>query len=247
MQSLDQVKYIWWVLNLKIKMLEAVLFDVIGTTVIEKDPNTIMNCFEKAFRDNGVLFAQEFVRSHRGKDKSEMISLVIEKQGLQRSLIRKVFESFQVNVENSVENFVAHPAANDLFKFLKSSGIKVGLGTGLSRRIFNAIVNASGLDLKSVDYMATLSEMSQPRPDPEMIFHMMRKLKVSTKDVFLKIGDTVADIEEGKNAGVMTAVVLAGTQSDNLLREQNPDFVFTDLGELKNILISTPNKLKQLS
>jgi HAD superfamily hydrolase (TIGR01549 family) len=166
---------------------------------------------------------------------------VIEKQGLQRSLIRTVFESFQVNVENSLENFVAHPAANEIFKFLKSSGVKVGLGTGLSRRIFKAIVNTSGLDLKSVDYMATPSEMSQPRPDPEMIFHMMKKLKVSSKRTFLKIGDTAADIQEGKNAGVVTAVVLAGTQSENLLRAQNPDFVFNDLGDLKNILISMPN------
>jgi phosphonoacetaldehyde hydrolase len=224
-------------------MLEAVLFDVIGTTVVENDPNTIMNCFEKAFQDIGAFFPAEFVRSNRGKDKSEMISLVIEKQGLQRSLIPKVFASFQLNVENRVDNFVAHPAANELFKFLKSNRIKIGLGTGLSRRIFKAIANASGLDLKSVDYVSTLSEMTQPRPDPEMIFHMMRKLKISRKNSFLKIGDTVADIEEGKNAGVLTAVVLAGTQPEDILRSQGADFVFNDLSELKKILVASTSNL----
>ena len=53
--------------------IEAVLFDIIGTTVKEKDPNTIMNCLEKAFLDHDVKFDTAFVRSNRGKDKIEMI------------------------------------------------------------------------------------------------------------------------------------------------------------------------------
>ena len=35
-------------------MIKAVLFDFIGTTVKEADPDVINNCFESAFADNNI-------------------------------------------------------------------------------------------------------------------------------------------------------------------------------------------------
>jgi len=60
----------------------------------------------------------------------------------------------------------------------------------------------------------------------------MRKYSLQP-DELLKVGDTVADIQEGKNAGVVTAAILAGTQANELLRAENPDFLIEELMELK--------------
>ncbi|MGZ8518400.1 MAG: HAD family hydrolase [Chitinophagaceae bacterium] len=42
-----------------------------------------------------------------------------------------------------------------------------------------------------------------------MILDMLKKFSLQ-KEQFLKVGDTVADILEGKNAGVKTAAILSG-------------------------------------
>ena len=51
-----------------------------------------------------------------------------------------------------------------------------------------------------------------------------------------KCGDTIADIQEGKNAGVLTAAILSGTQNEREIAQQQPDFIIHSLAELQNIV-----------
>lgn len=64
---------------------------------------------------------------------------------------------------------------------------------------------------------------------------MMEKFKLHSSEL-LKVGDTVSDVEEGKNAGVVTAALLAGTQDEAALRGAYPDFVLMSLSEITTIL-----------
>jgi len=66
----------------------------------------------------------------------------------------------------------------------------------------------------------------------------MRSMLGISPAELLKVGDTVADIQEGKNAGVLTAVLLSGTQDEVTLIKQNPDFVLHKLTDLIEILRS---------
>jgi phosphoglycolate phosphatase-like HAD superfamily hydrolase len=91
------------------------------------------------------------------------------------------------------------------------------------------------------DYIGISSEVGKSRPDPAMIFDMMKKLKVKA-DQFLKVGDTIADIQEGKNAGVKTVVLLSGTQPEKDLMAQSPDFAIHSLQELVAIIESYNGK-----
>ncbi len=69
-----------------------------------------------------------------------------------------------------------------------------------------------------------------------MILDMMNKTGVSNPAHFLKVGDTVADIQEGKNANVITAAILSGTQRKEDLEKEKPDFMIRDLSEVERIL-----------
>ena len=42
--------------------IQAVLFDIIGTTIKEKNPDTINHCFEKAFLNYGVEVNIDFLK-----------------------------------------------------------------------------------------------------------------------------------------------------------------------------------------
>ena len=72
-----------------------------------------------------------------------------------------------------------------------------------------------------------------------MILDSMNRLNINDRSRVLKIGDTIADIQEGKNAGVITAVVMTGTQTRDELIKLNPDYIFADITDLLNILTTS--------
>lgn len=41
---------------------KGVLFDLNGTTVLEKDPQLVLNCFEYAFKDHGISISKELIK-----------------------------------------------------------------------------------------------------------------------------------------------------------------------------------------
>jgi len=215
---------------------KAVLFDLIGTTVTEDDPNTIMSCFEKAFTDHNIVFDPGLIGANRGRDKLEMIELVIRKEGLPLSHTAKVYNSFKANFSACIDNFSVGAETLEVMNLLKQRKIKIGLGTGLPRDLFEKIVEHLNWRHDLFDFIGIGNEMGRPRPYPDMIYAMMDKIQLVNRSEFLKVGDTVADVEEGKNAGVMTAALLAGTQSEEDLKKANPDFVLSTLTDLKKII-----------
>lgn len=216
--------------------IKAVLFDLIGTTVKEDDPNVIMKCFEKAFTDHHMLINAELIKANRGRDKMEMIDLVIKKEGLSIDYTVKVYDSFKINFAKSINSFRSNPDTPNIIKFLQERKIKIGLGTGLPRDLFEMVFAQLKWSDEMFDYIGIGNEVGKARPHPDMIDDMIRKLSLINKKEFLKVGDTVADIEEGKNAGVMTAALLAGTQSNETLVKAKPDFVLEELGDLRGIV-----------
>lgn len=58
------------------------------------------------------------------------------------------------------------------------------------------------------------------RPSPFMIFENMKRLGVMSVDSVIKVGDTVSDIKEGKNAGVWTVGVIEGSSEAGLTEEE---------------------------
>ena len=58
------------------------------------------------------------------------------------------------------------------------------------------------------------------RPYPYMIFRNMEMLKVSSVSAVIKVGDTISDIKEGKNAGVFTIGVIEGSSEAGLTKDE---------------------------
>ena len=53
-----------------------------------------------------------------------------------------------------------------------------------------------------------------------MVFRNMEALGISSVDEVAKVGDTVSDIKEGKNAGVFTIGVIEGSSEMALTQEE---------------------------
>lgn len=217
-------------------MFNAVLFDFIGTTVKEADNDVILHCFQQAFREHVPAVDAACLRRQRGKEKRAMIRSVLLHHRYPAALTEVIYCGFKSALQESLHLFSEAEDAAVLFRELKAAGVRIGIGTGLERDIFTLICERIGWRMEWFDYVGISSEIGPGRPHPAMILDMITKLDVSDKKKFLKVGDTVADIEEGKNAGVVTAVVLAGSQDEEMLRAASPDFVLTDLAALRTVV-----------
>jgi HAD superfamily hydrolase (TIGR01549 family) len=217
--------------------IKAVLFDFMGTTAVEKDSSVIHKCFIKAFTENSIKVTDADIMQNRGLDKREMISLVLEKHNSSLKLLPAILNAFNTALKSNLHNFSENNSTRDILRFLKQKNIITGLGTGFPRDIFELIVNHLQWNDIGFDYTGIAEEIGRGRPHPDMIQDMMHKFEINAA-VFLKVGDTVADIKEGKNAGVKTAVILAGTQSKEDLIKEQPDYILNGLMELKDIINS---------
>ena len=216
--------------------IRAVLFDFIGTTVLEKS-DTINDAFEKAFRGRDVPFEVEILRQNRGRDKREIIDSILGEKYLEKTaLSENIYHDFHANVANALSEFSLNEGVLETLEYLQSKNIKTGLGSALTRDLFEKIFNRLPWDTSAFHYIGIAAEVGRSRPHPDMIFDMMKAVHVYSPDEFLKVGDTTADILEGKNAKVRTAAILTGTQSDEILRSAGPDFIINKLGDLIDII-----------
>ncbi len=69
----------------------------------------------------------------------------------------------------------------------------------------------------------------------EVIIPMLRKLGFRPAET-LFVGDTVHDIEAGRHAGVLTAAVLSGYNSEALLRQAGPDHIISTIADIRAII-----------
>lgn len=213
---------------------KAILFDMIGTTVRENDPMFITNCFIRAFAEDKIDVSASLIKMRRGQEKAAMIGDILKELDFPQTMGPSILQRFRRNVEQGIDNFSPAEGARDIIASMMSIGIKIGIGSGLPRDVFNQVMRHLHWDAIPFDYTGIAEETGRGRPHPDMIFDMLTKLNLDGKDL-LKVGDTVADIQEGKNARVKTAVILAGTQPENILRAENPDYVIHNLSELRNI------------
>jgi phosphonatase-like hydrolase len=211
--------------------IKVVFFDFIGTTVIETKPDTIAECFKAAFLKNGIHVSDEFIASNRGRNKRDVIQDA-RTQAMDHDQVNKILTDFETEVNSHLVHFQSVAEVETIFETLRKKGIFLAIATGLSRDLFDRIVHRLGWDLSWFAYQATYEEIGKGRPHPAMIHDLMKALNITDPQEILKVGDTVADIDEGKHAGAQTVAMLAGTQPDDVLFQANPDFLCRNLREI---------------
>lgn len=99
---------------------------------------------------------------------------------------------------------------------LRAEGIKIGSTTGYTREMMDIVLPAAAAKGYQVDYCATPNLLPAGRPAPYMIFENLTKLAVPCLDTVIKVGDTIADIQEGVNAKVWSVGIALGSNEMGL-------------------------------
>jgi phosphonatase-like hydrolase len=123
---------------------------------------------------------------------------------------------------------------SQVFTHLKKQGLWVALNTGYSAMQKNIIIEKLGWKQQGlIDYAISASEVERGRPAPDMI----KKFNVENPGVIMKVGDTVNDILEGKNAGCGKVIgVSYGAGKPEDLSKNGADNIIDHLSELIDLI-----------
>jgi phosphonoacetaldehyde hydrolase len=103
---------------------------------------------------------------------------------------------------------------------LKRRDIKLATTTSYPRVVAEQIWDLLGIEGLPFDSHVAADDTPSGRPAPWMIFRLMQELDVFPPQCVVKVGDTAADIEEGRNAGCWTAgVIHSGNEVGLSLKE----------------------------
>ncbi|WP_326984909.1 HAD-IA family hydrolase [Chryseobacterium sp. MYb264] len=221
------------------KNIELLVLDMAGTTIDED--NVVYKTVMNSVNDYGYNVKLDKVLSVcAGMEKLEAITSLLKEIGGNENDAHAIFENFSDQLKEAYQNLDVKPI-NGVENFLlnmRSKNKKVVLNTGYTSEIAQQLLDK--LQWKEnihFDALITANDVSESRPSPEMILLAMKKFNISKPELVLKAGDSVIDIEEGKNAGCgLTIAVLSGAQTQSELEKSYPDYILNTISEAETFL-----------
>lgn len=204
--------------------IEAVIFDWAGTTV-DYGCFAPVQAFVEVFQGAGIEPTMEEVREPMGMLKWDHIRTMLRMPRIQRAWEEKyqktpddrdadeLFAKFQPSLLKILDQFAdPKPYVVETVRELRERGIKIGSTTGYTDIMMDIVVPKAAEQGYAPDcWFSPDSTEGMGRPYPYMVFRNLEALKVSSVAKAIKVGDTVSDILEGKNAGLFTVGVLEGS------------------------------------
>ncbi|MEH6679829.1 MAG: phosphonatase-like hydrolase [Sediminicola sp.] len=223
-------------------IIELAVFDMAGTTVDEK--NVVYKTLQKAINEKGYGLSLDFVLEHgAGKEKHQAIKDILERHTGKSDpeLAGTIFTEFQgmlkqAYAELSVGTYVG---VEDLMDALRMGGVKIALNTGYDTKTAQLLLDRMKWTIGlQYDALITADDVEKGRPAPDMILKAMEILQINDPSKVLKVGDSIIDIEEGKNLPCgMTVGVTTGAHTRKQLASAGPTFVLDSLWSLRDILL----------
>lgn len=132
------------------------------------------------------------------------------------------------------------PGLLEFQSFAREHNMSIGSCTGYTRKIMEPLIERARQQGYIPDSIVTPDEVPAGRPYPYMCYANAIRMQRYPFEAMLKIGDTVADVEEGLNAGMWTIAV---TDTGNEMGLSRHDFERLDPSEQKRRRVAVAQKL----
>ncbi len=194
--------------------LKLVIFDWSGTTV-DFGSFAPVAAFVQTFHSAGIEVSVAEARRPMGIHKKEHLRAMLRSPEIaQRWLVTHgrpwseadVDRLYEVVTPRQLESLDQHsgltPGLLECLATLRQRGLKVGGTTGYFRAAALRVQEAARIQGYIPDLSVCADEVPRGRPAPWMIYRVMEGLDVYPPSAVVKVGDTLVDIAEGRNAGV---------------------------------------------
>lgn len=143
---------------------------------------------------------------------------VTDMEGSSTADVDAVYSHFEPKLLSILDRFAdPKPGVIDAVAALREAGLKIGSTTGYTDAMMEIVVpKAAELGYAPDHWVSADGTQGFGRPYPYMIFHNMQVLRLMDVRRVAKVGDTISDIKEGKNAGAFTVGVTEGSSQMGL-------------------------------
>ncbi|MBM3290345.1 MAG: phosphonoacetaldehyde hydrolase [Candidatus Hydrogenedentes bacterium] len=200
--------------------VRAAIFDWAGTTV-DYGCCAPAAVFLEVFRRRGIGVTLEQARGPMGMHKRDHIRILAQLDAVadqwsakygRRPTEDDVEDMFADFVPLQVDAIGRHadivPGAIETVADLRARGIAIGSTTGYNAEMMAVLTPLAARAGYAPDCMVCVSDVAQGRPAPDMALEAARRLGIADPALCVKVGDTVADIHEGLNAGMWSIGVV---------------------------------------
>lgn len=231
--------------------IKAVIFDWAGTIVDYGSMAPVM-AFVELFKKRGIEVTPNIVRLGMGLDKKEHTKVIMNHPRVisqwievyQRKPNKIDIDEAFYDLESILIEIVkdyAKPIKGtiELLSELRRLGIKIGSGTGYKQKMMETLVPAAENYGLKLDCVINSSDVSMGRPMPWMCYLNAMHLGVYPLSQMIKIGDTIADIEEARNADMWSIAVTLSGNEIGLSEEEQKEIPKNELDKIKEKVTKT--------
>jgi phosphonatase-like hydrolase len=200
--------------------IRLTVFDVAGTTVLDDD--AVIDAVQSALAAGSVQVPRPAIKAVMGMPKPTAIRHLLCSHTAfpAREIDDRTGDIHAAFLQLVLDRYRRDPMirpvpdAADVFGRLRSAGVRVALDTGFNREVLDVLLARLRWDRAVVDVTVTSDEVARGRPHPDLIYRAMRLTGICDPQQVAKIGDTPADIAQGRAAGCGLVVgVTYGTHS----------------------------------
>ncbi len=220
--------------------IKLIVFDLAGT-IVDHGCMAPIAAFVEAFRQMGITVSNKQTRGPMGLHKLDHIRELLKLPDVIQQWqdkydrestdddARQIYEAF-IPMQRDVAQLHATliPGFKECAAALKESAIAVATSTGYPRVVADPVFHMAAEQGFGPDNTVCADEVPAGRPAPWMIFRNMEQLGIFPPSAVVKVGDTVPDIQAGRNAGVWTVGVTETGSEFGLTQEELGAFVVND-------------------
>ena len=212
--------------------VRLVIFDWAGTTV-DHGCFAPASVFIEVFAQHGIELTMAQAREPMGMDKRDHIEAIMAMPPVAERWraeygrdctsqdIDALFGDFKEAEINVITKY-SRPIAGMLktMAWLRERNIKIGSTTGYFGEIMEVLMPYAAEFGYQPDAIVCSTDVPAGRPAPWMVYQNMMTTGVYPAAAVVKVGDTIADVLEGLNAGVWTVGVTRTGNEVGLTEEQ---------------------------
>ncbi|MBL8891809.1 MAG: phosphonoacetaldehyde hydrolase [Planctomycetaceae bacterium] len=210
----------------------AVIFDISGT-VLDYGSRAPVLAFVEMFARRGVAVTEDEARGPMGTHKIDHIWAMLSDPSIaqrweaatgrapDRAILDELYKEFgPLQVEMVKNHCDVIPGVPEVVQRLRARGIKIANTTGFDTWMMVDLIRLAGEGGYTPDLWVCPDQVGKGRPAPWMIHHAAKELGVYPLSSVVKVGDTVADLQEAHNAGVWAVSVIHSGNETGRSREQ---------------------------
>jgi len=217
--------------------VKAVIFDIDGTLVDS------FEAYYKVFNEGISDFylspiSRDILRGYlaKGLGLREILQRVFDApidDATYKICREKILNRFK---QAEIEDVRSFSGTEELFRYLKENGIKIGIATGRTSSSEDEWLRFKRFGLDGyVSAIVTSQEVENRKPAPDVIIECAKRMDIPLKSCIV-VGDTESDIVAAKSVGAIAVGVTTGHEVKDALLRAGPAIVLENVNDLLTFL-----------